>query len=146
MRSETPRRVAISAKENPQKNERITQLGERRRNGSQFVERITQARQFIGRAELLRRCWFVFSERDLKTTIALRGLPASGEVDDQTAHRARRIRQKTCTVRKGDIVPPGHVEIGLVEQRRRRQRQRVACSPQRPFGEAMELRIEHREE
>jgi hypothetical protein len=62
-------------------------------------------------------------------------------VDDEPAHRAGGVGQKARPVGERDVLASRDVEVGLVQQRRRAEREREAAAPQVALGEPVQLLV-----
>ena len=115
--------AAISTNEKPQKNFRSTTSASR---GSTAPSSSSAARALELRRRRGRRRRRRFEGGDLEGAAALLGPPAAGVIDDERAHHPRRVAHEPRPVRERRAVAPGHVQIRLVQQGGRAERQLAA--------------------
>src|SRR5262249_49049825 len=89
---------------------------------------------------------FVFEGDECELAAALLRLLVTRVVDDQPAHRPSRVRQEVRAIGERRALPPGDVEVGLMQKARRSDRQSTRVPMELSAGEAMELGVERREE
>ena len=70
----------------------------------------------------------------------------AGVVHDERSHDLRRIGHEARPIGKDRTFAPRHVEIGLVEERRRAERQPAAPPGQLPLRQSMQLGVKGRKE
>src|SRR6266542_4230839 len=105
-----------------------------------FADRLDVRRRHRGFADLR------VERRDLEATAALLRVAITRIVDDETAHRARGVREKPRLVGKCDAFARRDVEVGFMQQRRRTQMGRAAAPPQLAAGDAVQLVVERGEQ
>ena len=79
-------------------------------------------------------------ERDLAAPL-LRP-PGADVVDDQAAHRSRRVLQEPEAIRKGHPAAPVEIEVGFVQQRRRAHRELAAAALKMRLGKGVQLAVQ----
>ena len=142
VRSESSSIAAISRNEKPQKNFRSTIRASRSSTVGQLVERVADARQLVGVGGDVD----VGAERgDLELAAALLRLAAARVVDDDAAHHAGRIAHEPVAVGKRRALAAGNVQIGVVQQRRRAERDAGAAARELAPRHAMQLVVQRRE-
>jgi len=67
-------------------------------------------------------------------------------VDDQPTHRAGGVAEKARAIGVLDIGAPDHVEVSLVKEGRRPDRQRRSQTTQAAFRHAVQLGVQHAEQ
>jgi hypothetical protein len=100
----------------------VDEVGERRLERRELVERARQRLECVRWVNERRVRRFVSSyvERDHEDpATTLRGAPLARPVDDNSAHGARGVSHETGAIREVYAVAASHVEIGLVQERRR---------------------------
>ena len=140
VRSVRPCIAAISTNEKPQKNFRSTtsaRRGSTAPNSSRAVlsasSSATGARGDVDAG---------LERGDLEEAAALLGPPPARVIDDERAHHPRRVAHEPRPIRERRAGAPGHVEIRLVQQGGRAERQLAALPGQLPAGELVQLAIE----
>lgn len=121
----------------------IHQLGQRRLGGGQRVERFAERHQIVVGALYSVRLVGV-ERRQVELAAALDGAAFAHVVDDQAAHRPRRVGEEARPVGK-DNAASAEVDVGLVQQRRRAQGQARRVDVQLPARQPVQLAVQRRE-
>ena len=118
----------------------IDQLRESRIDVLQLLERATQWLERVALTPRLRQRLVERQKRQIAATL-LRTSVAE-VVDHQAAHGSRGVREKTIALGKSEVPAPGNVEICLVKQRRRAERDLAPRLRHVVLGETMQLSIQ----
>ena len=92
----------------------VHQFGERGLDFRQLIERVAESLQLLCVLDRVVRRWLITREGDLELATPLLGAATARIVDDEPAHGARGIGQKTRPIGKRDVFASCDVEIGLV--------------------------------
>ena len=133
----------ISANEKPQKNFRSTTSASVRLDLGQLVEGVADVLQLVRAGDALgdRRV----ERRDLELPAALVRAAAAHVVDDQAAHRPRRVGHEARAIGKGDALAVPTCSVGLVHERRGAERQPPRAGEFAP-GHPVQLAVKGRKE
>ena len=121
----------------------VDELGESGVAFGELIERFADTREFLVVGNVI--C--IRTERgDLKLATAFLRPAIPRVVDDQAAHDARRIAHESRLVGEADAVVARHINVGLMEECGRADRDWQTDVSQFAFGQTMQLGIERGEE
>src|SRR5690242_17682070 len=110
----------------------------------ELVERVAHERKIYRVRRLIADIGV--ERRHLELATAFLRMAAARVVDDEAAHRPRRVGHEAAAVGKRDRVALRHVDERFVQQRRRTHRDRDAAFPELASGQPMQLGVEPLEE
>lgn len=108
----------------------VDELREARIERRQLIERVAKMHELCRGLHSMRSQLVITCESDFEVPAAFERLTPAGVVDDEPPHRARRIRKESRAVHKGEPVVARHVDIRLVQEGRRAEREGTPCAPQ----------------
>ena len=118
-------------------------MGERGVGPHELIECIAQTNRVIDLSHRIGNIGIEGGQMEL-TAALLR--PAFADiVDDQSAHRSRRVREETLAIRKHDAAAR-HVQVALVQKRRGAERRAGAASSKLPSGETVQFLVQRGEQ
>ena len=144
VRSDTPRRAPISAKEKPPKNFKSTTSASCASTAARSSMRAADTKQLFVVGHF--RLGLGRERDDLEPAAAFEGMPAARVIDDEAAHHLRGIGHEASAVRKDRCLASGDVEVDLVEERRRPDRGARSVVSELPLRQAVQLVVERGEE